>query len=212
MLPAPPEFNLPEQDIIKIALAVLCGVILGLERQYKNKTAGFRTVIVICLGSTIFTMVAQHSGQVANLNIVTGIGFIGAGVIFKDNIAVSGLTTAAVIWVSAAIGMSVGSGNYMLGLVSTLLTLTVLILFSMLEAFIDKIHRDKLFVIEFTNADYESLDRVKEIIASHQLTAQTVRVSKKDGCMQTAIWVTGHRTNISKLDEKLLQMPEVKSF
>src|SRR6185312_17483416 len=106
----PFNFTLPTDDLTKIALAVLCGGILGIERQYKNKTAGFRTIIVICLGSDIFTMVAQHAGQVANLNIVTGIGFIGAGVIFKDNIAVSGLTTAAVIWISAAIGMAVGSG------------------------------------------------------------------------------------------------------
>src|SRR5271166_1611856 len=101
-------------DLIKIGMAVLCGGLLGLERQYKNKTAGFRTIILICLGSTIFTMVAQHAGQVANLNIVTGVGFIGAGVIFKDNIEVTGLTTAAVIWVSAAIGMGIGSGNYLL--------------------------------------------------------------------------------------------------
>src|ERR1700761_3465234 len=94
------EFGISNNDLIKIALAVLCGGMLGLERQYKNKTAGFRTIILICLGSTIYTMVAQRSGQVANINIVTGVGFIGAGVIFKDTIAVSGLTTAAVIWTS----------------------------------------------------------------------------------------------------------------
>src|SRR5882724_1943169 len=107
-------FHITDPDLIKIGVAVLCGGLLGLERQYKNKTAGFRTIILICLGSAIFTMVAQHAGQVANLNIVTGVGFIGAGVIFKDNISVSGLTTAAVIWISAAIGMADGSGNYMM--------------------------------------------------------------------------------------------------
>src|ERR1700736_2801153 len=106
--------SITNPDLIKIAIAVLCGGLLGLERQYKNKTAGFRTIILICLGSALFTMVAQHGGQVANLNIVTGVGFIGAGVIFKDNITVSGLTTAAVIWISAAIGMAIGSGNYTL--------------------------------------------------------------------------------------------------
>jgi len=212
MLPTPPGFTLPDQDLIKIALAVVCGGILGLERQYKNKTAGFRTIIVICLGSTIFTMVAQNAGQVANLNIVTGIGFIGAGVIFKDDIAVSGLTTAAVIWISAAIGMAVGSGNYLLALVSTVLTLIVLILFSMLESYIDKVHRDKLFVIEFTNGDYENLENIRSLIAAHHLTSQTAQISKKDGCLQAAIWVTGNRKNVSKLDEELLQMPEIKSF
>src|ERR1700710_2826906 len=112
-----PIFDIAYNDLIKVGLAVVCGGLLGPERQYKNKTADFRTIILICLGSAIFTMVAQHAGQVANLNIVTGVGFIGAGVIFKDNVGVSGLTTAAVIWISAAIGMSVGSGNYLLSVI-----------------------------------------------------------------------------------------------
>ncbi|HEY2581872.1 MAG TPA: MgtC/SapB family protein, partial [Mucilaginibacter sp.] len=186
--------------------------LLGLERQYKNKTAGFRTMILICLGSTIFTAVAQHAGQVANFNLVTGVGFIGAGVIFKDNIGVTGLTTAAVIWVSAAIGMALGSGNYMLGIISTVLTLTVLILFSILESFIDKVHRDKLFVIVFTNADYEHMNSMEKLIEKNHLTSKPIYISKKDGCLELSIWVTGHRKHLRKLDEELLQMAEVKSF
>ena len=205
-------FNIADQDLIKVGIAVVCGGLLGLERQYKNKTAGFRTIILICLGSAIFTIVAQHAGQVANLNIVTGVGFIGAGVIFKDNIAVSGLTTAAVIWISAAIGMADGAGNYMLALVSTVVTLMVLLLFNLLERYIDKVHRDKLFVIVFANADYKNLDNIHQIIVKRQLKWRTVQITKKDGCLQTAILVTGHRQNINQLDQVLLQMPEVKSF
>jgi putative Mg2+ transporter-C (MgtC) family protein len=205
-------FGIADEDIIKVALAVVCGGLLGLERQYKNKTAGFRTIILICLGSAIFTMVAQHAGQVANLNIVTGVGFIGAGVIFKDNIAVSGLTTAAVIWISAAIGMADGSGNYMLAFGSTVITLMVLLLFNLLERYIDKVHRDKLFTIVFKNADYENMEPVEQLIKTHQLTSRIVKISKQDGCLQAAILVTGHRKYISQLDEKLLKMDEVKSF
>jgi putative Mg2+ transporter-C (MgtC) family protein len=191
---------------------VLCGGLLGLERQYKNKTAGFRTIILICLGSTIFTMVAQHAGQVANLNIVTGVGFIGAGVIFKDNIEVTGLTTAAVIWVSAAIGMSIGSGNTTLALVATVVVLVVLVTLSILERFIDKVHRDRLFVIEFTNGDYTNVDKVRHLITAHHLAFNTVQLSKKDGCLQIAVWVTGHKKNIFDLDEVFLKMPEIRSF
>ena len=205
-------FDIATNDVIKIALAVLCGGLLGLERQYKNKTAGFRTIILICLGSTIFTMVAQRAGQVANLNLVTGVGFIGAGVIFKDNVAVSGLTTAAVIWVSAAIGMAVGSGNYMLGLASTILTLMVLLLFNLLERYIDKVHRDKLFVIVFTDADYNNMLSVEHAIKDLSLSSRIVRITKNDGCLQAAVLVTGHLSNIKVLDEKLLKMPQVKSF
>ncbi len=205
-------FNIDNPDLIKVGLAVVCGGLLGLERQYKNKTAGFRTIILICLGSAIFTMVAQHAGQVANINIVTGVGFIGAGVIFKDNIAVSGLTTAAVIWISAAIGMADGSGNYMLALVSTVVTLMVLLLFNLLERYIDKVHHDKLFVIVFTNAEYENVDTIQQMIVKNHLKWRTVQITKKDGCLQAAILVTGHRQNIAQLDQVLLQMPEVKSF
>ena len=206
------EFGIANNDLIKIALGVLCGGLLGLERQYKNKTAGFRTIILICLGSTIFTMVAQRSGQVANINIVTGVGFIGAGVIFKDNIAVSGLTTAAVIWISAAIGMAAGSGNYMLAIVSTVLTLTVLMVFNLLERFIDKIHRDKLFNIVFNSTDYEQMNLLESTISSFELKSRIVQITKKDECLQTAIIVTGHRDNIRLLDQKLLQLPQIKSF
>ena len=205
-------FNITDTDLLKIGLAVVCGGLLGLERQYKNKIAGFRTIILICLGSAIFTMVAQHAGQFANLNIVTGVGFIGAGVIFKDNISVSGLTTAAVIWISAAIGMAVGSGNYMVGLISTVVTLTVLLLFNLLELYIDKIHHDKLYVIVFNDAQYDNLNLVKGIIKSYNLKSKSLQITKKDCCFQVAIMVTGYRENINHLDEKLMRMPEVKSF
>jgi putative Mg2+ transporter-C (MgtC) family protein len=205
-------FSITDTDLIKIGLSVLCGGLLGLERQYKNKTAGFRTIILICLGSAIFTMVAQHAGQVANLNIVTGVGFIGAGVIFKDNISVSGLTTAAVIWISAAIGMAVGSGNYGVSLISTLVTLTVLLMFNLLERYIDKVHHDKLFVIIFNDANYENIDAVEHIIKAEYLKSRPVQINKKDGCLQVAILVTGHIIRINELNKKLLLMPQVKSF
>lgn len=206
------EFNITDNDLIKIAVAVICGGLLGLERQYKNKTAGFRTIILICLGSTIYTMVAQRAGVGANINIVTGIGFIGAGVIFKDSFTVSGLTTASVIWISAAIGMAAGSGNYTLALVCTVITLMVLLFFNLLERYIDKVHRDKLFTIVFAGANYENLDTVEGMIIALRLKSRRVHISKKDGCLQAAILVTGYREYISLLDDKLLQMDVVKSF
>jgi putative Mg2+ transporter-C (MgtC) family protein len=205
-------FHISNDDLIKVGLAVLCGGLLGLERQYKNKIAGFRTIILICLGSTLFTIVAEKSGNLSAMNIVTGVGFIGAGVIFKDNVGVSGLTTAAVIWISAAIGMVIGSDKYLLGVISTLAVLVVLVLFSLLEGYIDKIHRDKLFLIEFTNGDFENLEHIRELIIAHDLKSNTINISKKDGCLQAAIWVTGHRMKLSKLAEVFLKMQEIKSF
>ena len=206
------EFNIASGDLIKVGLAIACGAILGLERQYKNKTAGFRTIILICLGSCIFTAIAQRAGQGVNINIVTGIGFIGAGVIFKDNISVNGLTTAAVIWISAAIGMSAGSGNYLLAIVTTLLTIGVLLVFHLIEIYIDKLHHDKLYVVVFNSSDYESLVMLEDVIKEHHLYSYRRNISKMEGSLHVAIQVSGHKKHINKLNEKLLKMPEVKSF
>ncbi|HTD41219.1 MAG TPA: MgtC/SapB family protein [Mucilaginibacter sp.] len=206
------EFGISSSDLIKVAIAVFCGSVMGLERQYKNKTAGFRTIILICLGSTIFTMISQRAGQGVNINLVTGVGFIGAGVIFKDNISVNGLTTAAVIWVAAAIGMANGSGNYMLAVISTFVTLLVLILFHVFETYLDKIHHEKLLSLVFDSDDYENLLIVEDIIHKHKLRSQVRLVNKKDGCLQAAIFVTGHKKHISKLNENLLTIKQLKSF
>ena len=206
------EFGISASDLIKVAVAVFCGSVMGLERQYKNKTAGFRTIILICLGSTIFTMISQRAGQGVNINLVTGVGFIGAGVIFKDNISVNGLTTAAVIWVAAAIGMANGSGNYMLAIISTFVTLIVLIIFHFFEEYLDNIHHEKLLSLVFDNDDYENLLIVEDIIDKHKLTAQVRLVNKKDGCLQATIFVTGRKNHIAKLNENLLTVKQLKSF
>ena len=205
-------FQITTDEYLKTGFAVLCGGLLGIERQYKNKTAGFRTIILITMGSALFTMVAQEAGLGVNINIITGIGFIGAGVIFKDNIGVTGLTTAAVIWVAAAIGMACGAGNYPLALLTTVITLLVLILFSLLEVHIDKIHHDKLYTISFADEDYDNLLSVENIIKTHHLSSVRKKIYKRDGCLQASIMVTGNRKHISELDRKLLSMPGIKAF
>jgi putative Mg2+ transporter-C (MgtC) family protein len=208
----PQHFHLVADDMVRIAIAILCGGILGIERQYKNKTAGFRTIILICLGSAIFTMIAQRAGLGVNINVITGVGFIGAGVIFKDNIAVSGLTTAAVIWISAAIGMAVGAGDYTLSIVTSVITILVLTIFHVLENYLDKLHHDKLYSIVFTNTDYDNLLALEETIKEHQLTSSRKKISKDGNCLEAAIMVTGHRKHIGKLDKELLLQPNIKSF
>jgi putative Mg2+ transporter-C (MgtC) family protein len=111
---------MPEtQEIIwKLVLAILVGGAIGAEREYRSKSAGFRTLTLICLGATIFTIFSQIIGGSGNpdriaSNIVTGIGFVGAGVIFKGDVSqskVNGITTAAMIWVTASLGVAIGAG------------------------------------------------------------------------------------------------------
>lgn len=103
-------------DVFKALISILAGLILGFEREMKDKSAGLKTITVICLGSTLFSILSYKvsgSGDPARIAsyIVSGIGFLGAGVIFKEGFTVYGLTTAGVIWIAAAVGMAIGFGE-----------------------------------------------------------------------------------------------------
>lgn len=122
----------PWLDILLVLAAVICGAIVGTERARQDKPAGLRTLILVCLGSTLFTMVSftfttttGDSGRVA-AQIVTGIGFLGAGAILHSRTTVSGMTTAAAIWIMAAIGVTVGVGRPVEGVGLALLVRVIL--------------------------------------------------------------------------------------
>jgi putative Mg2+ transporter-C (MgtC) family protein len=129
---------------ISCAVAVLCGVMIGIERESKGKPAGLRTLVLICLGSTVYVKVSillsGGFGDPARVSaqIVTGIGFLGAGAILQrtEQGYVAGLTTAASIWVTAAIGMVVGSGHYLIAVVSVGITVVSLRLLHWLEGYL----------------------------------------------------------------------------
>src|SRR5690606_17607440 len=136
------------------------GAIVGLEREFKSKSAGFRTMILICVGSCLFTMlsstiVGKSDDRIA-AQIVTGIGFIGAGVIFKEGISISGLTTAALIWVTAAIGMAIGFGNYHTGLLVAFIVFIVLFVLEPIQQLLQKFVKvkDYRIQVEETNEDF----------------------------------------------------------
>jgi putative Mg2+ transporter-C (MgtC) family protein len=128
--------------IIRFALAILWGGIIGSERQYRSKSAGFRTMIMISLGACFFTIISklisgEMNGDRIAANIVSGIGFIGAGVIFKGDNRVNGITTAATIWVVAAVGMGIGAGHYFASACSSVLMILILAILPYIEKFID---------------------------------------------------------------------------
>lgn len=132
-------------DVLKAVLALAAGVILGMEREMKDKSAGLKTITVICLGSTLFAIIsykvggADHESTRIASYIVSGVGFLGAGVIFKDQVGVSGLTTAGIIWLAAAVGTSIGFGEFYLA--GTFMAASLLIVYS--SPFINKVFRSK---------------------------------------------------------------------
>ena len=113
--------------LFRLFLVILVGGLIGAEREYRSKSAGFRTMILICLGSFLFTTFSIHISGSTNdriaSNIVTGIGFLGAGVIFQSDNRVNGLTTAATIWATAALGMGIADGYYTIVLAGTAVVL-----------------------------------------------------------------------------------------
>lgn len=140
------------EDILRLLAACVAGGLIGFERELHDKPAGFRTNIMICLGAALFTvlsiriaepyMAANAEGLLQRVadptriaaQVVTGVGFLGAGAIMQSRGGVIGLTTAATIWTVASVGMALGAGRYGLGLSATVLAVGVLFLLSHIES------------------------------------------------------------------------------
>lgn len=140
-----PEFEI--KMAIRLVLAAILGGIVGLERGSNDRPAGFRTHILVCMGSTLFMLVSMYGFDEMNAilggasvdsgarrdsariaaQVVSGIGFLGAGTILHEGLTIKGLTTAASLWMVSAIGLAVGSGMYVLSVVATILTMVTLI-------------------------------------------------------------------------------------
>lgn len=146
----------------KIIVSIVCGALVGLDRQLRGKPAGIRTSSLICLGTTIFVALGSSyaTGKDDHLRVlsqvVTGIGFLGAGVIMSKEGLVTGVTSAAVIWVLATIGSSVGMGHYGMALAITVSTISVLVGVEWLEESFQKLR------IGSHHKDMDSYDQPEE--------------------------------------------------
>ena len=138
------------KDLIPMSLSLLLGTLVGWERQMGRKPAGLRTHVLVCLGSTMFCLTTSYamaafggasvdSTRIAH-GVVTGVGFLGAGSIMRQEGYVAGLTTAASIWMVAAIGVAVGVHAYALGIIGTLFALLVLEGYRWVERFLSPAH------------------------------------------------------------------------
>jgi putative Mg2+ transporter-C (MgtC) family protein len=136
---------MPSLDLLlRLLLAAALGAAIGLEREMRRKPAGLRTNILIAVGAALFTTlsltIAARGGTPDRIaaQIVTGIGFLGAGAILRSGRNVHGMTTAATIWVNAAIGMAAGAGEFGMAAIATLVTLVVLVLLPPIEGFFER--------------------------------------------------------------------------
>lgn len=142
------------QIIVRLTLSLLLGGLIGLEREMHGRPAGLRTHILVSVGSCLIMLTSMYIFAIYNTtarvdpsriaaNVVTGIGFLGAGAIIRDSGGVRGLTTAASLWMAAGIGLAIGCGFYTAGMFSTVITLIVLFFLRVAEGAIPKINCKK---------------------------------------------------------------------
>ena len=208
--------NLPPDIFVKILLSIFIGGLVGAEREYRSKSAGFRTLTLICLGSTLFTVFSQLIGGGGNpdriaSNIATGIGFVGAGVIFKGDVAVNGITTAAMIWVTAALGMGIGAGYEWASVIACAMILLMLFVFGRAENWIDRINQMRNYKIE-TDYTEETMSRFEECFKEHHLRYKRGREIKTPDSISGEWFVRGSKKNHLAFITQILHDPTIKRF
>jgi putative Mg2+ transporter-C (MgtC) family protein len=210
------EMYLSGEDLLKILLSILAGGAIGLEREFRDKAAGFRTLIFICLGATLFTIFSirigadSDPGRIAAA-LVSGIGFLGAGVILRHGGRVIGLTTAATIWFISALGMGFGAGEYALSLIMTGIGLIVLWVFPALEHWIDNIREEREYELVFPYRP-EKTASLEALFHEHHLRI-TERKQHKTGKRMTCTWkVIGPPAHHERVLQLLLTDKTIESL
>ena len=207
-----------EEHLLKIFLAALVGAAIGLEREYRDKGAGFRTMILIATGSAMFTLFSvsldsptTDAARIAAA-VVSGIGFLGAGVIIKDGVSVHGMTTAASIWLVAALGMGMGLGFYAEASVVTVGILTVLWFFPYFERYVNTLHEFVTFSITVKNSDKQE-DKVLVMIKEVDVNVVHVGRSQESSTERT-LWIKmiSNGPQLEKLGRKLANEKAVIRF
>jgi putative Mg2+ transporter-C (MgtC) family protein len=198
--------------ILKILLAAMLGGIIGLERELAHKEAGLRTNILIAIGSALITVLSfkiaamTPGADPARLaaQIVSGIGFLGAGAIIQARFAVHGLTTAATIWTVAAIGIAVGCGFYLLAFIVTVFVVIVLTVFKLLLDYIEKQKRNYVYLIT-TEEKASLLADLRHALTELNIKYSSARLNRRKGSYEfEVIFSTSENKNREFLDKVML--------
>lgn len=200
----------------RLIVAAILGGIIGLEREAAHKPAGLRTNISICFGAALFTILSgvlasEFPGDHTRIaaQIIPGIGFIGAGSILHSRGSVTGLTTAATIFVVASIGMAAGGGLYMLAIFSTIVIFAALHFLAILETRFNLKSGFHCFAVVGGAAD-EVITEINRILDEDKRIMQTVEVSRTNGDFKVHFTVEGTRHELADLFEKLRRSPAIK--
>lgn len=204
------------EDLIKLLLAILGGGLIGMEREFRDKSAGFRTLIFICMGSTTIMILSSRLAPDSDpnriaANIVTGIGFLGAGAILREGLRISGLTTAATIWLTAALGMAIGSGEYTLAGILAVLSIVVLWVFPFIEVFIDKTREQHTYEVIYP-VDLEKINLLEDKVHEIGLRIRSGKHVKEGENLRCTWEIIGSPKKHAQLTTYLLSDPVIKRF
>lgn len=202
------------EDIFKLLLALALGGVVGAEREFRDKDAGFRTLMFISVGSAMFTILSLRvgggNGDPARIaaQIVSGIGFLGAGVILREHGEVRGLTTASTIWLAAALGMAAGSGQFLFSTLAVVLILMALLLFPSVERRMESLRQERTYAIT-THASLEKQEALRLLAHHYDLTIVDARRTRSDG-ESTCTWkIVGKPMKHEAFEIELYNDPEV---
>jgi len=210
------QVYLPEvEHVVRLAAAIVLGGLIGLERELRAKPAGFRTIILICVGACLFTMVSRIVGgpdgdstRIA-AQIVSGIGFLGAGAILRDRTGIIGLTTAATIWSVAAVGMAVGYGQLALATIGTVAILLALFVFDGLERWIGNLRDVQGFHFVAPKRD-DALDRVQAMFEQAHLKIRNWSCHEEESSLIFHVWAIGAKSGHDSLRMSLAGSTEYR--
>jgi putative Mg2+ transporter-C (MgtC) family protein len=215
--------------LLHLGLAVLAGGLIGLERTYHGRPAGFRTHTLVCMASSLLMLLTVYQWELLKgvpletvrvdptrmaQGIMTGIGFLGAGVIMKEGLTVRGLTTAASIWITAAIGIMLGIGFYFPAIVATLVTLGTLSLFRWIEAVMPTLYYARLHV-RFKRQETPAEAELRELIREQDFSVANLsyRLEEEGKFFEYQMTVrTQDKDNYRKLAEMLTAREKVLEF
>jgi putative Mg2+ transporter-C (MgtC) family protein len=204
------------ENSVKLGVSLILGGLMGAEREYKGRNIGFRTIILITLGSCLFTIIStvmSHGGDPTRIasNVVTGVGFLGAGAIFRDGFTVKGVTTASLIWISAAVGMACGIGLYEFSVMVTATVLVVLIGFAGVQKFIDKYNKEQVYKIIFQNSPWIEKELEEKLVAC-KLKYDILSQQRYESELTVLYEVRGSEGNHLAFTHYLKEKAPIKSF
>jgi len=204
-------------NLIKLGMSILVGGLIGSEREFRVKAAGFRTIILITVGSTLFTIFSisidpEHNRTAIAGNIVQGIGFLGAGAIIRDGGRVGGLTTAATIWLSAALGMGIGAGEFNFVLPAALAVLVVLLLFPRVEQWIHRISEFRTYHIVLDSRAEKAQEEIQQTMAECSLRIHEMSQKKTENTIIGRWQLVGAQKDHDRFTQLMLQNMDLKEF